>query len=132
MWERVVRPFVRALDDSGRRFLNYIGFFVGVLFCAIATILVDASMYLSAWVFGFLGATGLILFGVYILRDLRKARERKREIAAVERRTLTQRGGLNRVKAIVASVPKLAGRLKTGVAAASGRARFWRRKNRAE
>ena len=76
MWERVVHPFVRALDDTGRRFLNYMGFFVAMLLCAIATILIDASMYLSAGVFGFLGATGLVLFGVYILRDFRKVRER--------------------------------------------------------
>jgi len=132
MWERVVHPFVRALDDTGRRFLNYMGFFVAMLLCAIATILIDASMYLSAGVFGFLGATGLVLFGVYIFRDFRKVRERKRELAAAERRTLTQRGGLYRAKAIMASVPKLAGRLKTGVTATAGRARFWKRRNRAE
>ena len=123
--QRVVHPFVRALDDTGRRFLNYIGLFVAVLFCAVSSILIDASMYLSAGVFGFLGATGLVLFGVFILRDLRKAQERKRELAAAERRTLTQRGVLNRAKAIITIAgPKLAGRLRTGVVAASGRARF--------
>jgi hypothetical protein len=52
MWGPIVRPFGRAL--------NYIAFSVAVLLCAIATILVDARMYLSAGFFGLLGATGLV------------------------------------------------------------------------
>jgi hypothetical protein len=39
MWGPIVRPFGRAL--------NYIAISVAVLLCAIATILVDARMYLS-------------------------------------------------------------------------------------
>src|SRR5262249_17798833 len=74
--------------------------------------------------------TGFI-WSVYSSR-LPKGQGTQCELAAAERRTLTQRGGLYRAKAIMASVPKLAGRLKTGVTATAGRARFWKRRNRAE
>jgi hypothetical protein len=129
MWGPIVRPFGRAL--------NYIAFSVAVLLCAIATILVDARMYLSA---GFFGATGLVLFGVHLLRDLREARERKRELEAAERRSQARSERIDRAKATVAdaartatsSAAKVAGRAKAKVAGAFKRARFWERENRAE
>ena len=132
MWERIVRPFGLAL--------NYIAFSVAVLLCAIATILVDARMYLSAGFIGFLGAAGLVLFGVHLLRDLREAKGRKRELAAAERRAQTRSERIDRAKATVAdaarsatsSAAKLAGRAKAEVAGAFKRVRFWRRKNRTE
>jgi hypothetical protein len=118
MWGPIVRPFGRAL--------NYIAFSVAVLLCAIATILVDARMYLSAGVFGLLGATGLVLFGVHLLRDLRDARERKRELDAAERRSQARSERIDRAKATVVDA---ASRAKAEVAGAFKRARFWRRKN---
>jgi hypothetical protein len=132
MWGPIVRPFGRAL--------NYIAFSVAVLVCAIATILVDARMYLSAGFFGLLGATGLVLFGVHLLRDLREARERKRELEAAERRSQARSERIDRAKATVAdaartatsSAAKVAGRAKAKVAGAFKRARFWERKNRPE
>jgi hypothetical protein len=132
MWERIIRPFGLAL--------NYIAFSVAVLLCAIATILVDARMYLSAGFIGFLGAAGLVLFGVHLLRDLRKAREHKRELAAAERRAQARSERIDRAKATVAdtarsatsSAAKVAGRAKAKMFGAFKRARFWSRRNRPE
>ena len=132
MWERIIRPFGLAL--------NYIAFSVAVLLCVIATILVDAGMYLSAGFIGFLGAAGLVLFGVHLLRDLREARERKQELAAAERRAQARSERMDRAKATVADTArsatsraaKVAGRAKAKVFGAFKRARFWGRRNRSE
>jgi hypothetical protein len=87
--------------------------------------------------FGLLGATGLVVFGVHLLRDLREARERKRELEAAERRSQARSERIDRAKATVAdaartatsSAAKVAGRAKVKVAGAFKRARFWEREN---
>jgi hypothetical protein len=132
MWRPIVRKAAWAL--------NYIAFSFAVLLCAIATILVDARMYLSAGFIGFLGATGLVLFGVQIFRDLRETRERKRKLAAAERRAQARSERIDRAKATVAdaariatvSAAKVALRARVAVADGFRRARFWGRKNRAK
>jgi hypothetical protein len=87
-----------------------------------------------------LRATGLVLFGVHLLRDLREAKERKRELEAAERRSQARSERIDRAKATVAdaartatsSAAKVAGRAKAKVAGAFKRTRFWERENRPE
>jgi hypothetical protein len=132
MWGPILR--------KARWALNYIAFSFAVLLCAIATILIDAKMYLSAGFIGFLGAIGLVLFGVQLFRDLQETRERKRKLGAAEQRAQARSEKIDRVKATVAdaariatvSAAKVVVRAKAALADGFKRARFWERRNRAE
>jgi len=128
--------FRRAL----RRWKSTIVLAFGVLLCAIATILVDARMYLSAGFFGFLGVAGLVWFVVPLLRAHRENRERERQrLASGERRVAAAQARsekIDKAKATVADAARIATRsaarvadvAKAVVAGAYQRVRFRRGK----
>ena len=75
-----------------RRWRNVIAFSGAALLCAIAAILVDAKMYLSAGVIGILGLAALALFVAQLFRGRRETRERERRklAEAVQRAAAAQ------------------------------------------
>jgi hypothetical protein len=75
---------VFGLKFHWQSFQRHIALIGAVLLGAIGTILVDARMYLSAGVFGFLSIGGLVWFVVLLLRAHQENKERCFAIAMAD------------------------------------------------
>jgi hypothetical protein len=122
---------VFGLKFHWQSFQRHIALIGAVLLGAIGTILVDARMYLSAGVFGFLSIGGLVWFVVLLLRAHQENKERERRVRIKKTDKLKAKVA-DATRRATGSAVKVAGLAKAQVVGAFKRARFWHRKNRAE
>src|SRR5215207_183684 len=85
MWGVILRIGTRYVFF--RRWRNVLILSGALLLCAMAALLLDSKMYLSAGVVGVVGALALITFPLQYLRvrHENKERERRNEVAAAQR-----------------------------------------------